>query len=764
MCPAKKKAPAPDAGSTDDEMPLEAESMEVEGGELKAEKEAGGTRVTQAKEAEPLEAESPDEEALEAEPVDEAKSAPVPEDRAGKGSLAVGALATAPRPGERSETETTMRRGAIAIVILLLLIFAGVGISNILEDDDDDALTPPDAEGFALRWREPVWLPRDPDCIDDNGQVYPEYAIGYEPSIAVDAEGNMFYTAHKDLRWAGPNGGPGGFESGVGSMGPYACRQPVLPPYSSEDRDTSWDYYASWFFVTNDGGETWAMPPWGSGTDPSSGQPHASMLYGGDEGDIGIDANQRVYFLDTYLLDNWIHRWDDGGREYIDYTSTQGSEALDDRPWLTAQGDGIVHYLGNSATAIPDCFGGSGRYWYYRSDDGGYTFTQCYAMPGGWSHIDAERDGQHVYVVQEENDGASGDIQVRVSDDTGLTWADAQIIAPRESNPPEGFPWISAGPASTEGLVATVWADAYGGRTGPWSMGIAMSWDYGVTWEHWDLTPFKGIFEYPNVYVGPNNTVAVAFYGLEGDYVAGNEWHLYAGMVQDPEPGTPFQFTVADPHPLHTVTEYEETNNDVHALHDLFEIAIDPNDLSLNIAYQYNIGEHPFEANEEQRYLMFVKGDRAEGLGLSSPSFREGGDIPAKHTIDGSDSSPALVWSEPPEGTVSLAVMAVDLDSGQRPFTHWLIWNISAKRSSLPGGIATREVVLGDARQGTNNYGFVGYGGPDPPEGENHTYRFTVFALDAYLDLEPGAKRVDLHKAMAGHVLSMGTLTGEYRG
>jgi len=117
---------------------------------------------------------------------------------------------------------------------------------------------------------------------------------------------------------------------------------------------------------------------------------------------------------------------------------------------------------------------------------------------------------------------------------------------------------------------------------------------------------------------------------------------------------------------------------------------------------------------------------------------------------------------EPPNGTVSLAVIVTDPDAGKVPFTHWSIWNISADRSSLSQGIATRDVVLGDARQGTNSFGFVGYGGPDPPEGQNHSYRFTVYALDSYIDLEPGAKRIDLHKAMAGHILSSGTLTGTY--
>ena len=29
----------------------------------------------------------------------------------------------------------------------------------------------------------------------------------------------------------------------------------------------------------------------------------------------------------------------------------------------------------------------------------------------------------------------------------------------------------------------------------------------------------------------------------------------------------------------------------------------------IGIAYQQNIGEHPFEANEEQRYIKFVRGE-----------------------------------------------------------------------------------------------------------------------------------------------------------
>ena len=450
------------------------------------------------------------------------------------------------------------------LIIIALLLTVGITQGYIeWGDDDDGGLSSPPAE---MVWDEPVMLERalnNPLSLQD----HPNGVIGYEPSIAVDSQGNLYYTAHKDLAW-----------------------------------ETSWDYLASWFFVSQDGGESWGPPnDWGLFNQGS--------YWLGDEGDIGIDANDRVYFDDTTLADNWLHVWDDGGDDHV-RSQPLGSSGLDDRPWLTAQGDGIVHYLGNWAIDTPDCQGQAGRYWYYRSDDGGLTFSQCLAFPGGWTHIEAERDGPYTYVVQEAvdtNDGEERDLRVLVSDDTGQTWSEPLVIGEPAANPPEGFPWISTGPASNDGLVAAIWADAYGGIAGPWRVIVAMSWDHGASWESWDITPFEGLFMYPTIYVGPERTVGVAFYGLEGTFEAGNQWHLYGAMVQDPEPGTPFKFNLADPEPLHTVLDFEVATDDFHALHDFFEIAIAP-DLSLNIAYQRNVGQHPFEPAEEQRYLYFVKG------------------------------------------------------------------------------------------------------------------------------------------------------------
>ena len=81
------------------------------------------------------------------------------------------------------------------------------------------------------------------------------------------------------------------------------------------------------------------------------------------------------------------------------------------------QGDGIIHYLGNSGASPPECTGDVGRYWYYHSEDGGLTFSQCYAVPGGWSTIASQRHGSYVYIAQEDADTNSGEVVVRISDD-----------------------------------------------------------------------------------------------------------------------------------------------------------------------------------------------------------------------------------------------------------------------------------------------------------------------------------------------------------
>ena len=58
-----------------------------------------------------------------------------------------------------------------------------------------------------------------------------------------------------------------------------------------------------------------------------------------------------------------------------------------------------------------------------------------------------------------------------------------------------------------------------------------------------------------------------------------------------------------------------------------------------------------------------AKGASSVTLTLTSPAFAEGGEIPRRYTCEGQDASPPLVWSAPPSGTKSLALIVDDPDA-----------------------------------------------------------------------------------------------------
>ena len=149
-------------------------------------------------------------------------------------------------------------------------------------------------------------------------------------------------------------------------------------------------------------------------------------------------------------------------------------------------------------------------------------------------------------------------------------------------------------------------------------------------------------------------------------------------------------------------------------------------------------------------------------LSLSSPAFQEGEDIPITYTCDGQDVSPPLTWGEPPSETQSFALIMDDPDAPGGVFTHWLLFNLPADSRELLEAVPPNELANG-ALQGKNDFGTIGYGGPCPPPGPAHHYRFTIYALDQALDLMTDASRKQVIDAITGHILARGQLTGMYQ-
>ncbi len=94
-----------------------------------------------------------------------------------------------------------------------------------------------------------------------------------------------------------------------------------------------------------------------------------------------------------------------------------------------------------------------------------------------------------------------------------------------------------------------------------------------------------------------------------------------------------------------------------------------------------------------------------------------------------------------------------------------MIYNLPASAGGLAENVARTETLpdLGDARQGINDFGWVGYGGPCPPPGHGpHHYHFKLYALDRQVSLEPGATKAELETALEDHILAWTELIGTY--
>jgi len=153
------------------------------------------------------------------------------------------------------------------------------------------------------------------------------------------------------------------------------------------------------------------------------------------------------------------------------------------------------------------------------------------------------------------------------------------------------------------------------------------------------------------------------------------------------------------------------------------------------------------------------EGTGAGALTLASPAFEHGERIPERYGYEAENVNPPLEVEGVPAGAASLALIVDDPDAVEpagEVWDHWVVWNVPPDTESIPEDWTPTE---GD--QGTNDFGEVGYDGPNPPDRE-HRYRFRLFALDVTLDLPTETDATDLADAMGGHVLARAKLVGTF--
>lgn len=142
---------------------------------------------------------------------------------------------------------------------------------------------------------------------------------------------------------------------------------------------------------------------------------------------------------------------------------------------------------------------------------------------------------------------------------------------------------------------------------------------------------------------------------------------------------------------------------------------------------------------------------------ISSPEFKDGGEIPEKYGYTKQNVNPPLRIEDVPEEAESLVLIVDDPDAVEpagKIWDHWIMFNIDPD---------TEEIGEGESpgTEGQNSYGEVGYGGPNPPD-RPHTYVFRLYALDQKLRLGEGDSRPEVEAAMGDHVIEEDALDGRY--
>ncbi|MHB8572970.1 MAG: sialidase family protein [Candidatus Dormibacteria bacterium] len=416
------------------------------------------------------------------------------------------------------------------------------------------ALAPQSAGAGAVRFSDPVLL------------TQPNFGA-YEPGILVDLSGNIWVTARKTNYTLPLSPDPGS----------------TIPARSE-----------SWIWWSQDGVHFTDVPAIDAvGSD---------RLTFGAEGDLTVDAKNRVYFVDTNQADAHLERWTVSGPGHavadISTPAIGSGEVVDDRPWVVAHGDGVVAYFANAGSKLLYPLGtsgtgcGPGRYAAHMSTDGGMTFDHlgCSLPDSGACRPAADPvAGSHYLYVFCSDDGGSDDVTTSpsgtghlyayISPDDGRTWNRVTVGTYNAGDPETTWPSLNVAP---DGTVYGMFNDGDSTNTNAGNPVLASgsdtanhlrlyrSVDHGATWDTWEVTPWAtGRYHYTWSNVASDGTLGIAFYYSPDSWsnsTPSAPWHVYAGT----SPGWRQPFSIVSVAPDQPVSDAS-----VGALGDFFEVAFD---------------------------------------------------------------------------------------------------------------------------------------------------------------------------------------------
>lgn len=188
----------------------------------------------------------------------------------------------------------------------------------------------------------------------------------------------------------------------------------------------------------------------------------------------------------------------------------------------------------------------------------------------------------------------------------------------------------------------------------------------------------------------------------------------------------------------------------------------DTNNIIYRVSYNRN-QMPPIMSRDDISLKLSETANAPATIQVKSTAFSNMGMLADKYSAYFQDVSPEISWTGVPANAKSLVLMMEDPDASLKPVTHWLVANISPNVTGFPENVMKTE-KYGDAMQGANQNGKMGYYGPMPPPADKpHGYHFQIFALDTKLNLPSGYNRQGLLDAMKGHVIAKGEIVGMYQ-
>jgi len=386
--------------------------------------------------------------------------------------------------------------------------------------------------------------------------------------VAVDRYGNIFVTAHK------------------------ANHGDVVSP---DPRSPTGARSQSWVWFSSDGQRFSDLP----GSTPLAEQNYEW----GDEGDLAVDDASNVYFADQSIVEASFTRWHATGRGRIGLVSTRpvipDAEPLNDRPWVTAHGDGAVLYLANEGDNSSYELGqgtnqganGPGRYTVFRSTDHGASFDPfgyTLANSGSCKPVADHRPGSQTFYVLCTNDDHT--LLAFVTPDNGQSF-DVHPVTGYNPHDPWST-WPSAAVAR-DGSVYALYVDDdtrqdctlnfCGPVPSRSHLLLLRSRDRGVHWQRREIpTPaHSGLVHYSALDVAPDGTVGLAFYYQPTPTAP---WTLWAATGSWDHGFAESQATAAPVAPAECSPALLNLVFDCGAQGDFFEVAYGP-DGRLNVAW-----------------------------------------------------------------------------------------------------------------------------------------------------------------------------------